>query len=141
MINYGKQFIDQSDIKAVIKVLKSSFLTQGPEITKFEKKLKFFFGAKNCCVVANGTAALHLTGLALGWKSGDIIISSPISFLASANCVIYSGATPDFADINEETYTIDPNKVEKKIKFYLSKNKKTYFFSNHGFANIFIFRG
>ena len=115
MINYGKQFIDQSDIKAVIKVLKSSFLTQGPEITKFEKKLKFFFGAKNCCVVANGTAALHLTGLALGWKPGDVIISSPISFLASANCVIYSGATPDFADINEETYTIDPNKVEKKI--------------------------
>ena len=124
MINYGKQFIDQSDIKAVIKVLKSSYLTQGPEIIKFEKKLKFFFGVKNCCVVANGTAALHLTGLALGWKPGDVIISSPISFLASANCVIYSGATPDFADINEETYTIDPNKVEKKIKFYLSKNKK-----------------
>ena len=81
-----------------------------------EKALEKKFGARYCCAVANGTAALHLTGLGLGWKPKDIVIASPISFLASANCIVYSGATPDFADIDEKTYTIDPNQLEKKIK-------------------------
>ena len=72
MINYGRQYIDKNDIKAVIKVLRGSWLTQGPQVESFEKALKFKFGAKYCAVLSNGTAALHLTGLALGWKKGDI---------------------------------------------------------------------
>jgi dTDP-4-amino-4,6-dideoxygalactose transaminase len=74
--------------------------------------------------VSNGTASLHLIGLGLGWKEGDIIITSPITFAASANCALYSGAAPDFSDIDEKTYTIDVNKLEEKIKAYQSKNKK-----------------
>ena len=124
MINYGKQYIDYKDIRAVTKVLKSNWLTQGPKIEKFEKALEKKFGARYCCAVANGTAALHLTGLGLGWKPKDIVIASPISFLASANCIIYTGAIPDFVDIDEKNYTIDPNQVEKKIKNYQKKKKK-----------------
>ena len=116
MINYGRQFIDSADIKAVDKVLKSDWLTQGPQVINFEKKLKSFFGAKHCCVVANGTAALHLSGLALGWKPGDIVLTSTLSFLASSNCIIYSGATPKFIDIDNSNYNIDLFKLEKKIK-------------------------
>ena len=116
MINYGKQFIDTADINAVVKVLKSSWLTQGPEVKKFEKKLNTFFGSKYSCVVSNGTAALHLTGLALGWKKGDIVLTSALTFLASANCILYSGAKPELIDINVSNYNIDIDKLEKKLK-------------------------
>lgn len=116
MINYGKQFIDTADINAVIKVLNSSWLTQGPEVKKFENKLNIFFGSKYSCVVSNGTAALHLAGLALGWKKGDIILTSTLTFLASANCILYSGAKPELIDINESNYNIDIDKLEKKLK-------------------------
>ena len=121
MISYGRQSIDQLDIEAVIEVLKSDWLTQGPKVEIFENDLKSYFGSKYACAVSNGTAALHLTGIALGWKEGDIVITSPITFLASANCIVYSGATPDFVDINKKTYTIDPNLVEEKVKHYKSK--------------------
>lgn len=121
--SYGRQSINISDIKAVLKVLKSDRLTQGPYIEKFEKALGNKFGAKYVSVVSNGTAALHLTGLALGWKPNDIIITSPITFLASANCIVYSGAIPDFIDIDKDYYTIDVNKLEEKIKYY-NKQKK-----------------
>ena len=116
MINYGKQHIDSDDIKAVIKVLRGDWITQGRQIEKFESALKFKFGAKFCKVLSNGTAALHLAGLALGWKKGDIILTTPISFLSTANCILYSGATPDFVDINNYSYNIDPNKLADKIK-------------------------
>ena len=116
MINYGKQSIDRKDISEVLKVLKSDWLTQGPQVNKFELALKKYFGAKYCSVVSNGTAALHLTGLALGWKKGDVVLTSPISFLASSNCILYSGATPDFVDIESTSYNIDLSKLEKKIK-------------------------
>ncbi|HIC43552.1 MAG TPA: aminotransferase class I/II-fold pyridoxal phosphate-dependent enzyme, partial [Sulfurimonas sp.] len=124
MISYGKQSIDQSDIDAVVEVLKRDWLTQGPAVETFENDLKNYFGAKHCCAVSNGTAALHLTGLALGWHPGDVIITTSITFLATANCIVYAGATPDFVDIDPVTYTIDPNKVEEKIKVYKSKGKK-----------------
>ena len=124
IISYGKQSIDRSDIDAVINVLKGDWLTQGPSVERFENDLKEYFGAKHCCAVSNGTAALHLTGLALGWQPGDIIITIPITFLATVNCIVYVGATPDFVDINPITYTIDPNKLEEKIKFYRSKGEK-----------------
>ena len=124
MISYGKQYIDSKDISAVRKVLLSDWLTQGPLISKFEFELKKYFGAKYCSVVSNGTAALHLAGLALGWKKGDIILTSPISFLATSNCILYSGATPDFIDIDKTNYNIDTNKLEEKLKKIKSSSKK-----------------
>jgi len=124
MISYGKQSIDHSDIDDVVKVLKSDWLTQGPAIERFEIDLKGYFGSKYCCVVSNGTAALHLTALALDWKPRDVVITTPITFLATVNCIVYAGATPDFVDINPVTYTIDPNQIEEKIKAYHSKGKK-----------------
>ncbi|MBT6112552.1 MAG: UDP-4-amino-4,6-dideoxy-N-acetyl-beta-L-altrosamine transaminase [Candidatus Marinimicrobia bacterium] len=124
MISYGKQSIDQSDIDAVIDVLNSDWMTQGPAVETFEDDLNQYFGSKYCCAVSNGTAALHLTGLSLGWGPGDVIITTPITFLATANSIVYSGAKPDFVDIDPVTYTIDPNQVEEKVKFYHSKGKK-----------------
>ncbi len=123
MISYGKQFIDQTDIDTVVEVLKGNWLTQGPKVEEFEHVLKNKFGAKYCCAVANGTAALHLAALALGWKPGDIVITSPITFLATVNSIVYAGATPDFVDIDPVSYTIDANQVEEKIKVYQSKGK------------------
>jgi len=122
-IYYGRQFISEEDIQSVVEVLKSDYLTQGPKVEEFESALCKKFGAKHCCVVSNGTAALHLAGIGLGWGPEDIIITSPITFLASANCILYAGAIPDFADIDPATYTIDPNKVEDKVKVYHSKGK------------------
>lgn len=120
---YGKQTIDQSDIDAVTKILQSQFITQGPVAAEFENELKKFFGAKYASVVANGTASLHLIALAFGWKENDIIITSPITFLSSANCAIFVGAKIDFVDINPKTYTIDVNKLEEKLKLYSKQNK------------------
>jgi len=121
--SYGKQTISQDDIDAVVDVLKSDWLTQGPAVIGFEENLKNKFRTKYCSVVSNGTAALHLIGLALGWEKGDIVITTPITFLASANCIIYAGATPDFVDINKETYTLDVEKLEEKILNYKKENK------------------
>ena len=134
MISYGKQSIDQSDINSVIRVLKSSWLTQGPAVEEFEKALKIYFGAKHACAVSSGTAALHLTALSLGWQSGDIVITTPITFLATANCIVYAGATPDFVDIDPVTYTIEPNQLEEKVKTYQSQGKKVKAFIGVDYA-------
>ncbi|MFA5805258.1 MAG: UDP-4-amino-4,6-dideoxy-N-acetyl-beta-L-altrosamine transaminase [Melioribacteraceae bacterium] len=122
--SYGRQSIDDSDIQAVIETLKSDWLTQGPTIQKFELALNNKFGGKFASVVSNGTAGLHLIALGLGWKKDEIVITSPITFLASANCAIYVGAIPDFVDINESSYTIDPNELEWKLKQYSIRNRK-----------------
>ena len=124
MISYGKQSIDQSDIDCVIEVLKSDWLTQGPAVELFESHLKTYFGSNHACVVSNGTAALHLVGLALGWQKDDIIITTPITFLSTANCILFSGSQPDFADIDHCSYTINPNLVEEKIKYHISRGKQ-----------------
>ena len=124
MITYGKQTIELDDIEAIVEVLNGDWLTQGPKVKDFETVLKSYFGAKYSCVVSNGTAALHLASLALDWKPGDIIITSPITFLASANCIVYAGATPDFVDIDLSTYNIDINKLEERIIYYLNNGKK-----------------
>ena len=121
MISYGKQSIDQADIDAVVKVLKDDWLTQGPAVEKFENDLKYYFGARHVCAVASGTAALHLIALALRWQPGDIVLTSPITFLATLNCIVYTGASPDFVDIDPVSYTINPEQVEEKIKHYHAK--------------------
>jgi len=123
MINYGKQFIDNDDIKAVTNVLKSKFLTQGPLVNKFEKKLKSFLGSKYCCAVSSGTAALHLAGVSSSLNKNDYVITSPISFVATSNSILYSNARPIFVDIDEKTYNIDESLVEKKILELKKKNK------------------
>lgn len=112
-IFYGHQYIDDADVQAVVDVLKSDFLTCGPKIGELEKKLCEITGAKYAVVCSNGTAALHIACLAAGVGAGDEVITTPITFAASANCALYCGAKPVFADINEETYNIDPAKVEE----------------------------
>ena len=111
-IFYGHQYIDDDDIKAVVDVMKSDYLTCGPKIAELEQKLCRVTGAKYAVVCSNGTAALHIAALAAGVQPGDEVIATPITFAASANCALYCGARPVFADINEETYNIDPACVE-----------------------------
>ena len=114
-IFYGRQCIEQDDIDAVVETLRSDLITCGPKVTELEKKLCEITGAKYAVVVASGTAALHLAALAAGFGQGDEVIVSSITFAASANCVLYCGATPVFADINMDTYNIDPESVKKLI--------------------------
>ncbi len=114
-ISYGHQYIDEKDIQAVVEVLKSDFLTCGPKIQELEQKLCAFTGAKHAVAISNGTAALHAACMAIGLKPGDELITTPITFAASANCALYCGAVPVFADINEKTYNIDPDSVEAHI--------------------------
>lgn len=114
-IGYGHQYIDDSDIQAVVDVLKSDFLTCGPKIDEAEAKLCEITGAKYAVLIANGTAALHAAAFAAGIGPGDEVITTPITFAASANCILYCGGTPVFADINPETYNMDPDRVEQCI--------------------------
>ena len=114
-IYYGHQYIDEADIQAVVEVLKSDYLTCGPKIEELERKLCGLTGARYAVVCANGTAALHIAAMAAGVKEGDEVITTPITFAASANCALYCGARPVFADIDPETYNIDPGKVEAAI--------------------------
>ena len=119
-IGYGHQYIDDEDINAVVDVLKSDYLTCGPKIEEAEEKLCEITGAKHAVLVSNGTAALHATMYAAGIKKDDEVITTPITFAASANCALYCGGKPVFADINPETYNIDPADIERKI----TKNTK-----------------
>lgn len=112
---YGHQYIDDNDIQAVVEVLKSDYLTCGPKIGALEKRLCEVTGAKYAVVVSNGTAALHIACQAAGVTTGDEVITTPITFAASANCALYCGAKPVFADINEKTYNISPESVKEHI--------------------------
>lgn len=114
-IGYGHQYIDDEDIQAVVDVLKSDFLTCGPKIDEAEAKLCEITGARHAVLVSNGTAALHAACFAAGIGPGDEVITTPITFAASANCALYCGGKPVFADINPETYNIDPDSIEKCI--------------------------
>ncbi|MCK8489022.1 UDP-4-amino-4,6-dideoxy-N-acetyl-beta-L-altrosamine transaminase [Paenibacillus sp. MBLB2552] len=115
MLPYGQQWLDEQDIEAVVKVLRGDFITQGPAIEAFETKVASYVGAKYALAFANGTAALHAACFAAGIGEGDQVITTPITFLASSNCVLYQGGTPVFADIDMETYNIDPAQIELKI--------------------------
>ena len=112
---YGKQWIDEDDVKAVAEALTDDLITCGPRVAALEKKLCEVTGAKYAVAVSNGTAALHCACIAAGIGEGDEVITSPITFAASANCAVYVGATPVFADINPETYNIDPDSIETHI--------------------------
>lgn len=114
-IYYGHQYIDEADIRAVVDVMKSDFLTCGPKINELENKLCEITGAKYAVAVSNGTAALHLSCLAAGIGEGDEVITTPLTFAASANCALYCGATPVFADVDASTYLISPEDIRKKI--------------------------
>lgn len=124
MISYGRQHIDNNDIKAVTKVLKNNLITQGPSVEKFEKSLSKTFGSRYSCALSSGTAALHLLGLALGWKRGDIVLTTPISFLATSNSILYSGARPEFIDIDKDDYNINVNLLLKKILKFKKEKKR-----------------
>lgn len=112
---YGHQYLDEKDVQAVVEVLHSDYLTCGPKITELEQKLCELTGAKYAVVCSNDTAALHIACMAAGVSAGDEVITTPITFLASANCALYCGAKPVFADIDEETYNIDPKEIEKAM--------------------------
>lgn len=115
MIPYGKQSINEDDIQAVIDVLRSDWLTTGPKVDEFEKAFAQTVGAKYAVAVSSGTAALHAAVFALRIGPGDEVIVSPMTFAASANCVVYQGGTPIFTDVDPDTLLINPVEVEKKI--------------------------
>lgn len=115
-IPYGRQNITDDDIKSVIETLQSDYLTQGPKIKEFEDKFSDYVGSKYAVAVTNATAALHISVLSLGLKKGDRIITTPITFAASANCARFVGAEVWFADIDPDTYLIDIEKVKRLIE-------------------------
>ena len=115
MIPYGHQWIDDDDIKAVTDVLKSDWITQGRKVNEFEYEFARYVGAKYAVAVNSGTAALHSACFAAGIKEGDEVITTPITFVATANCIIYQGGVPVFADINKDTLNIDPRRIAKEI--------------------------
>lgn len=112
---YGLHWIDEEDIQAVVNVLRSDWITQGPRIREFEEQLTKFTGVKYSVVLSSGTAALHAACFAAGIEEGDEVITTPITFVASSNCVLYTGGRPVFADIDVDTYNIDPEEVRKTI--------------------------
>ncbi len=122
-IPYGHQYIDSSDIDRVVKALKSDWLTQGPKVKEFEDSLCKYAGAKYAAAVSSGTAALHLAMMALNIGHGDDIITSPVTFSASANCAVYVGAAPRFVDIDDSTYHLDVEKL-KTLLISSSMRKK-----------------
>ena len=115
MIPYGRQDIDQADIDAVVEVLRSDFLTQGPVVPAFERAVASYCGARHAVAVNNATSALHIACLALGVGKGDSVWTTPITFVASANCALYCGATVDFVDIDPRTYNLSVDRLAEKL--------------------------
>ena len=115
MIPYGRQSIDEDDIRAVVDVLRSDWLTTGPKVVEFERSFAQFVGAREAIAVSSGTAALHAAMYALKIEPGDEVIVPAITFAATANCVVFQGGTPVFADVDPDTLLIEPEQVESKI--------------------------
>jgi perosamine synthetase len=115
MLYYGQQWINEADIQAVLNSLTSGFITQGPEIERFERAVADYVGVKYAVAFSSGTAALHGACYAAGIGKGDEVITTPITFVASSNCVLYQGGTPVFADIDANTYNLSPEDTERKI--------------------------
>ena len=116
MIPYGRQDITQADIDAVVGVLQSDFLTQGPMVPRFEQSVAQHVGAEHALAVNSATSALHIACLALGLGPSDLLWTSPITFVASANCGLYCGAQVDFVDIDPQTYNLCPQALERKLE-------------------------
>lgn len=114
-LQYGRQYIDEEDISKVVEVLKGDYLTTGPYVKNFEEALAKKVGAQYAVAVTSGTAALHCAVIAAGIEKGDEVLVTPMTFAASANCILYVGATPIFVDVEENTGNIDVNKIEEKI--------------------------
>ncbi len=115
LLPYGRQSIDEDDIQAVVDVLRSDWLTTGPKVAEFEEAFAARVGAKYAVSFSSGTAALHGAAFAAGLKPGDEAITTPMTFAATANCVLYQGATPVFADVSADTLNLDPEKVAARI--------------------------
>lgn len=115
MIPYGRQDINQADVDAVVDVLRSDFLTQGPLVPAFEKTVASYCGAQHAVAVNSATSALHIACLALGVGKGDVVWTTPITFVASANCALYCGATVDFVDIDPQTYNLSVDRLAEKL--------------------------
>ena len=116
MIPYGRQHISEEDIQAVVDVLKSDFITQGPVGPRFEQTLCDYTGAKYAVAVNSATSALHLACCALGLGQGDILWTTPITFVSSANCALYCGAEVDFVDIDPCTFNLSIDALQKKLQ-------------------------
>jgi len=117
MIPYGRQDITKDDVDAVLEVLSSDFLTQGPQVPKFENAVAEYCGASYSIATNSATSALHLACLSFGLREGDWLWTTPITFVASANCGLYCGAKVDFVDIDRKTYNISLNALESKLEF------------------------
>ena len=115
LLPYGHQFIDEADIQAVVEVLRSDWLTTGPKVGEFEEAFAARVGAKHAVSFSSGTAALHGAAFAAGLKPGDEAITTPMTFAATANCILYQGAMPVFADVRPDTLNIDPEAIERRI--------------------------
>ena len=132
MINYGKQHIDNADIKEVTRVLRSDYLTQGPIVKKFEEELSKKFKSKYAAVVSNGSAALFLIGKILKWKKGDLIAVPPITFISSINSIEHCSATPLFIDISLNNYCMDASRLEDALKKDKKNNIKAAIITDYG---------
>jgi len=132
IISYGKHSIDNSDIKAVVDVLKSDFLTQGPLVNKFEDQLKKKLNSRYATVVNNGSSALLTIGKILDWKKGDLIAVPPITFLSTVNTIEHCGAKPIFIDINFNDYCMDPNFLEQALKKDIKNKIKAAIIVDYG---------
>ena len=115
LLPYGRQSLDDADIEAVVEVLKSDWLTTGPKVREFEEQFAACVGAEHAVSFSSGTAALHGAAFAAGLAPGDEAVTTPMTFCATANCVLYQGATPVFADVSADTLNLDPGEVAKKI--------------------------
>jgi len=116
LLPYGRQIIDEADIDALVEVLRSDWLTTGPKVAEFEEAFAAGVGAKYAVSFTSGTAALHGSAFAAGLKTGDEAITTPMTFAATANCILYQNATPVFADVSADTLNLDPEQIERKIK-------------------------
>lgn len=115
ILPYGRQWVDEADVQAAVEVLRSDWLTSGPKVRKFEERVAEYVGAKEAVAVNSGTAALHVAAFAAEIRPGDEVITTPLTFCATANCVLYLGGQPVFADVCPDTLNIDPKDVARKI--------------------------
>lgn len=115
MLPYARQWVDEADVQPVVEVLRSDWLTTGPKVREFEERVAEYVGAREAVAVNSGTAALHMAAFAVGIRPGDEVITTPLTFAASANCVLYLGGRPVFADVCPDTLNIDPEDVSRKI--------------------------